>query len=57
MKDPILEQLITIGNLCMIALSLRRSGEEVTNGSKLATVIELLFREIQEAVDDFCVEE
>ena len=57
MKDPLLEALCTIGNLQDIAVELRKRGEEVTTGSKLATVIELLFREAQEITDDHCVEE
>ena len=56
MKDILLDQLTTIGNLHAIAVDLRLKGEEVGTGSKLATVIELLFKEAQEITDDHCVE-
>ncbi len=56
MNDTLLDQLTTIGNLHAIAVDLRLRGEEVVTGSKLATIIELLFQEAQEITDDHCVE-
>ena len=55
MNDELTEQLQTVRNLIDIATMLRGQGEEVTTGSKLATVLELLFQEVQSIIDSHCV--
>ena len=55
MTDWLIEQLQTARNLVNIAIMLRGQGEEVTDGSKLATILELLFMEAQGIIDLHCV--
>lgn len=51
--DYLPEQLKTVKNLCDISLLLLEQGE----AGLLPTVLELLYQEVQQMVDEFCVVE
>ncbi len=56
MTDYLAEQIKSIKNLCDVALILRNQGLQTDKHSLLATVLETIFKEVQEMNDEYCID-